>query len=337
MEKTSVYVGLDYHQSFVRVCVVDAAGRAVLNRPCDNDWREVVAAVSGRGAVAGVAIEACCGAADLADELIEHAGWSVSLAHPGYVARMKQSPDKSDMADARVLAELTRVGWLPRVWLAPAPIRELRRLVGLRQTLIDQRRAARLRLRALLRDLRRRPAGERTRAWSRAWLAWIQTLDLDDASRLVLEECLAQIAFFTQRLTRVEQALEARTREDPVVRRLREMPGVGPVTAWVLRAQVGRFDRFRSGKQLARFCSLCPRNASSGDRVADSGLIRAGDPMLRSTLIELGHRLVRCDQRFGSLASRLRRAGKHPCVIAAAVANRFVRWLHHQMQEPAMT
>ncbi len=72
----------------------------------------------------------------------------------------------------------------------------------------------------------------------------------------------------------VEQHLELLTKEDAVVQELRTLPGIGPVTAWVLRAEVGCFDRFRSGKQLARFCALTPWNASSGLRQADAGLIR---------------------------------------------------------------
>jgi transposase len=56
---------------------------------------------------------------------------------------------------------------------------------------------------------------------------------------------------------------------------------VGPVTAWTMRALSGRFDRFANGKQLGRFCpqlwAVTPCNASSGQRVADSGMVRAGD------------------------------------------------------------
>ena len=60
----------------------------------------------------------------------------------------------------------------------------------------------------------------------------------------------------------------------------------GAVTAWALRAEIGRFDRFHDGKQLARYCGLSPRNASSGQRQADAGLIKAGSELLRATLIE---------------------------------------------------
>ena len=101
------------------------------------------------------AIESCCGAADLADELIAQAHWSVELAHPGYVARMKQSPDKTDYSDARMLADLERVGYLPRVWLAPEEVRELRRLVRYRQSLTRERGLLRGRAREI--DRHRQP------------------------------------------------------------------------------------------------------------------------------------------------------------------------------------
>ena len=137
MNRITVYVGLDYHQSGVQVCAMDLRGRVLLNKRCSNDWRRIVDRVADTGQTIRAAIESCSGAANLAEELVSHAGWSVDLAHPGYVSRMKQSPDKSDYSDARMLADLVRVGYLPRVWLAPEPIRELRLLVRYRQQLVN--------------------------------------------------------------------------------------------------------------------------------------------------------------------------------------------------------
>src|SRR6185369_13332874 len=90
-----VFVGLDYHASSVQVCVMDKDGNMLVNRKCANDWRAVMAAVyeqCGKEVQVQAAIESCCGAADLADELISR-GWTVHLAHPGYVARMKRSEE----------------------------------------------------------------------------------------------------------------------------------------------------------------------------------------------------------------------------------------------------
>ena len=111
--------------------------------------------------------------------------------------------------------------------------------------------------------------------------------------------------------------------------------GIGPVTAWTMRAEIGWFDRFCSGKQLSRFCGVSPRNASSGQRVADAGLIRAASPTLRATIIEAAHRLIRTEARWAQLSAHLRKQGKPACVAVAAVANRWVRQLYHQLREVA--
>jgi hypothetical protein len=71
--------------------------------------------------VRGVAIEACNGAASLAQEMVGQLGWSVSLAHPGYVHRIKRSPDKSDFSDSRLLGG-SDAGGLPCARVAGFPV-----------------------------------------------------------------------------------------------------------------------------------------------------------------------------------------------------------------------
>jgi len=331
---TRLFVGLDYHQDFVQVCVLDEAGKIVQNSRVDNDWRKIAAAVP-TGASVQAALEACCGAADLADELVEQAGWSVSLAHPGFVARMKQNRDKTDYSDARLLADLTRVGYLPKVWLAPAELRELRRLVRYRQQKVDERRNVKLRIRAILRDHRIKNLDGNP--WTRKWLKCLAALDqIGVDTEWILQQHLASLARLNVEIRRVERRLEQRVADDAVVRKLREQKGIGLVTAATMRAEIGRFDRFQTGKQLARFCGLPPRNCSSGNKQADAGVIQAGYPQLRAVIVEAVHRIMHCDERWMKLAQQLKRRGKHICVVVAAVANRYVRWLHHTMQPEAL-
>jgi transposase len=334
MSNVPVFVGLDYHEKGVQVCVLEADGRQLANRSCVNDWRALAECVRPFGTDVRAAVESCSGAANLAEELVQRAGWSVALAHAGYVARMKQNPDKTDYQDARLVADLERVGYLPRVWLAPLTIRELRALVHYRQQLVQQRKNTKLRLRSLLREQRCwPPAG--IRAWSRAWWSWLTQASLTEQARWLVSKHRETLTRLDGQVREVEQRLERVTAKDPEVGRLREQKGIGPVTAWTLRAEIGRFDRFRTGKQLSRFCGVSPRNASSGQRQADAGLIKAANPALRAVVVEAAHRLIRYEPRWRSLAIRLRQAGKPGSVVAAAVANRWVRWLHHQMCVPA--
>src|SRR5437773_1229214 len=298
-----VFVGLDYHDSSVRVVVQDTDGSEMGNADRTNHWKAIADFGDRFGRPVRAAIESCCGAADLAEELVSCAGWSVALAHPGYVQRMKQNPDKTDCQDAQLLADLERVGYLPRVWLAPRYIRELRHVVRYRLQLTEQRRATKLRLRALLRE-QRCHAPEGLNAWTKAWQHWVRhTAELSAQGRWLVKQHLRELARLAIRIHEVEKRLEHLTANDVEVQRLQQQPGIGPVTAWTMRAEIGHFDRFRTGK--------------------------------RTVLIEAAHRLVQYDPSWQKFAQRLRARGKPGSVVAAAVANRWMRRLYHEMKTPS--
>lgn len=330
------FVGLDYHQDSVQVCVMDGQGRVLANRKVRNDWRSLGVAVGETAddeavLVVQAAIECCSGAAHLAEELIERAAWSVTLAHPGLVNRMKQNPDKSDKSDAHILADLMRLGYLPKVWLAPREIRQLRSLVRFRHQKVQQQTRLKLRIRALLREHRiTKPKG--LGAWSRAWWAWLKHMQLDDVSRFLMDEHLEELERVQQKIAAVECQLQQRTAPDALVAKLRRIDGIGPITAITLRAEIARFERFDNGKQLARYCGVTPRNASSGHRQADAGLVKAGNPHLRRVIIQAAQRLINYNAPWGRFAARKLREGKPRNVVVAAVANRWIRKLYHQMQ-----
>lgn len=337
MSSVPVFAGLDYHQDSVQLCVLGQDGEQLCNRSLKNDAGELKKAAQRYGEPRRIAIEACCGAADLAEELATVHGLPVQLAHPGYVNRMKRSPDKHDFGDAQLLADLVRVNYLPSVWLAPRATRELRRLVRHRAELVRRRKDVKLRIRALLRENRLKCVT--FRAWTKGWFAWLQQeAELSESDRWIIEDHLQDLVSISGRIAAVEARVKLRVKDDPLVARLLRLPGVGFVTAVTLRAEVGRFDRFDTGKQLARFCGVTPRNASSGARQADAGLIKAGNPELRTVLIELAHRLVhRIQGPWREFAIRMRQRGKPTNVIVVAVANRWVRWLHHELRRPDLS
>lgn len=333
MRNVPVFVGLDYHQDSIQVCVVDERGKVLLNRAAGNDPLAVARLVEPLGAVARVGIEACCGAADLGERLVERFGWDVSLGHPAYIAKLKGSPDKCDFSDSRLVADLTRVGYLPRVWLAPAYVRELRQLVNHRQRLVDHARALKLRVGGVLREQRVKIGKDRGSRWSKAWTASVRdNAALSGHARWIVDDLLDDLKYTEGKIAGADGRLREATKGDEVVAKLMEQDGVGEVTAWVLRAYVGDFGRFNTAKQLARYCGMSPCNASSGNKVADAGLVDGCNKLLRATVVQAAHRLVRTVGRWHDLAARMRARGKPPCVIAGAVGNRWLRTLHHAMK-----
>ena len=147
---------------------------------------------------------------------------------------------------------------------------------------------------------------------------------------VVIEACTGAADFAETSISKYKWSVSL---AHAVVRHLLQQPGIGLITATTMRAMIGHFDRFRTGKQLAHFCAVCPRNNSTGGKTTTAGLVKAGDPLLRNVLLEAAHRLMRYDPHWKSMADRLRANKKKGSVIAAAVANRWIRKLFHQMMD----
>jgi transposase len=163
-------------------------------------------------------------------------------------------------------------------------------------------------------------------------LKWAEELDLlPEHTEWIFRKQLKEHKRLSEELKEVDERIERATRNDPIVAQLKSKRGIGVYTAAVMRAEIGVFSRFQTGKQLSRFCGVTPRNCSSGERQADAGLIKAGNPSLKTAIIEVCHSLVRHDSYWSKFASSLKKRGKPYGVIIGAVANRWMRALHHEM------
>jgi len=218
----------------------------------------------------------------------------------------------------------------------PRPTDDLRQLVNHRQRLVDRRRAIKLQVGAILREQRVKIDKDRGSRWTRAWTAGARDNQrLSAHARWIVNDLLDDLTCTDGKIDKAEGRLREATAGDPVVERLMTQPGIGEVTAWVLRAYVGDFGRFKTAKKLARYCGMSPCNASSGDRVADAGLIDGCNKLLRLTVVQAAHRLIRTVPRWRDLAASMRARGKPACVSVGAVGNRWLRTLHHAMTQPA--
>lgn len=329
---TETSVGIDYHERGVQVCVMSRDGRVEFNRKVRNDIDAVVEAIGrGRTEVTVVA-EACNGSATFLDQLHLSTGWPVRLCHPGYAQRMRANPDKTDKSDGELIADLTRVGYLPEVWLAPAAIRDLRALVRYRAAEIDKGRVIKLRIRALLRNNRVRPP-EGVSLWTIKGRKWL-TSDgiLEGHSAWVLSRHLRELEHRGAEVKLVTKRIEEYVKGDSLCQKLIKHKGIGVVTSAIMRSEIGIFSRFKNGKQLARFCGVSPCNRSSGEIVSDSGVIRSGNTLLKSCLTQGAISLIRYDQAWRDFAQKLTARGKPNGVVICAVANRWIRRLFHEMK-----
>lgn len=229
-----------------------------------------------------VVMEAC-GTAHFWAREIQGLGHRVRLLPPhavrGYVYR-----NKTDQADAEGLLEANRNDRIREVPVKSVFQQTLAALHRLRSAWMKDRIARINLVRGIVRELGFSiPVG--TRHVVIGVRALLKDDQLPELLRPTLETACQEILDFDRRIEEVEQQLRAAAKQTPVVKRLQSIPGVGLLTSTALVAFVGESQRFASGRRLASYLGLTPREHSSGLRRRLGGINKAGDAYLRSLLI----------------------------------------------------
>jgi transposase len=233
-----------------------------------------------------VAVEGCTGWRFVAEELAA-AGLTPHLAEPADTAtlRGRKRRAKTDRADARHLRELLEQDRLPESWIPPAHVLDLRELVRLRKTLIDQRTQWKQRIHAVLfhHGLPKPPQALGTQA-GRAWLTAVR---LPPPSRLLVDVGVGEIDTADARLAPICGWLRAYAPRQPGCRALmRELFGVGPLCAPTILAELGDTRRFGDGDAVVRYAGLDITVWSSDGKRSPGHLARQGPEVLRWALFE---------------------------------------------------
>lgn len=129
------------------------------------------------------------------------------------------------------------------------------------------------------------------------------------------------------RLAAIDVRLRARHKANPLSQALARVPGIGPITALSL---VGEIDpsRFRSGRHLASWIGLTPKERSTAGRPRLGGISRAGNERLRSLLVIGATAVIRHAKPGSKTASAwlLEVLERRPRKVAAvALANKMAR------------
>jgi transposase len=194
--------------------------------------------------------------------------------------------NKTDRADAAALIEAARCGEIQPVPLKSVEQQCLQQLHRLREQYKSTRNARINLVRGCLREygiVIPRGVGRGIVAMREA-LALADN-GLPDAMRPWVCEVLEESEQLKQRMQRIERQLHEHAREDELVQRWLQVPGIGVLGASALRAQVGDFQRFRSGRHFASYLGIPPREFSSGEQRRLGRMSKRGDVYLRTLLI----------------------------------------------------
>jgi transposase len=254
--------------------------------------------------------------------LLESLGHQVIAANASKVPLIASSNRKTDKQDARWLAQLGRVDpellspvytRRPEAQQALAVVRARDGLVKVRTLLINQ-------VRGMVKSF-----GSRLPSCSSESFARGVSEALPQSLKASLEPLLAVIADLSERIRGFERDLEAWAQRFPVTQRLRQIKGVGVLTALVFVLTLDDPHRFAHSRSVGAYLGLVPASRSSGNSSPQLSITKQGDRMLRRLLVQAAHYILGpfgqdSDLRsFGlEICQRGGKSGKKRAVVAVA-------------------
>ena len=291
-----ITIGLDIAKSVFQVHGVDGLGVVVIRKRVSR--AKMLEFFAGLPRCL-IGIEACPAAHHWAREL-QAIGHTVRLMPPSYVkAYLKRS--KNDANDAAAICEaVTR----PSMRFVAVKTKEQQAALMLhraRQLLVRQRTMLSNAIRGHLSELGIVSAKGRNGTDE---LLEIIGKDADSriplAARSVLKVLASQYVAIGVEIASISKSILAWHRACEPSRRLEEIPGIGPIVATALVAEISDWMAFSSGRGLAAWIGLVPKQHTTGGKDKLGSITKQGNRYLRWLLVNGAMAVIRYAQKHGT-------------------------------------
>ena len=330
-------IGIDLAKNVFQIHGVDVNGKSVLKKQLR---RNQMATYFVKIEPCLIGMEACASAHFWARKLTAM-GHTVKLMPPQYVKPYVKT-NKNDAADAEAICEA-----VTRANMRFVPIKNLEQQTVLsfhrvRQGFVKARTAMANQIRGLMAEFGIDiPVGIGYITSRVPDLIEDASNELTGSFRLLIQGLLDNFRALGQQVAKIEEQIVLWHKQNTDSKKLAEIPGIGPLTASALVASIGDVKTFKSGRQVASWLGLVPRQHSSGGKQTLLGISKRGDSYLRTLLIH-GARVViyhmqkklKTDQTGRWVNELVQRRNKNVAAVALANKNARIVWalLAHNRQ-----
>lgn len=326
-------IGCDIHKREAQFAILDEHG-AWVEQTRIPATREALAAFARDHFLPGdrLALEATFHTWAVA-EVLRPFCQEVVVSNPLRTRAIASAKIKTDKVDARVLAQLLRSDFLPRVWQPDPETQRRRRLVSRRASLVGDRTKIKNRLHAVLHH-RLLPVAV-SDPFNRPGRAWLAALPLDPAGRSACDSELRLLDAVETEIRALDDQLASLAYHDPHIKLLLTLPGVDFGIACTLLAALGDYTRFRDGDHAASYLGLVPSTRQSGDHCYHGPITRHGNSHARWLLVQAAQHLAAHPGPLGVFFRRLlKKKNRNVAVVACARKLVVVAWHMLTHNEP---
>jgi transposase len=322
-----IIIGCDLHTRFQQIAMLDTETGEIVERRVEHANGEAQQWYAGLAAPARVGIEAT-GYARWFERLLAEQGHELWIGDASAIRAARVRQQKTDARDALHLLHLLVEGRFPKIWLSSPAERDLWQLLRHRDKLVRFRTSVRNQLHALA-------MGEgvcrKKKLWTQRGRQELQALALGEWAGRRRRELLEMLDRLDGSIAELDQAVAQQAETHPAAVRLRQHPGVGPVTGLAMALAVGPVERFPNSRKLVSYLGLNPREASSGGKQRLGAISKQGNSLVRWLLVEAAQTASRKDPGLRRVYHRLaHRRGK--AVAKVAVARKLAVRLYWQLR-----
>jgi transposase len=279
------FIGLDVHKKTISYCVKDAAGHVQQQGKVGSTRRELDRWLQTLPQPRMMAMEATIFTGWIYDHLLPHAE-KVKVAHPLMLRAIAAAKRKNDRIDASKIADCLRCDFLPECHMSSKEIRNRRRTLRYRKLVVRQMVQMKNRISGLLMETG--VSYNKQKLHKVGYFAELLSSneEVHESIRPLLKVSRDTIV----RAQRLDYALVSSLEHDPLLaerlKRLRTVPGVGPITALTWALEIGDVTRFASIKEAISYCGLCSAEKSSADKMMRTPISKQRNKHIQQALVE---------------------------------------------------
>lgn len=312
-----LYIGVDHHTKTSHFTICDSAGNVLKRKNIPSSKTAVAGILSQFEEEMKVVLEAGYNWGRMYDWLNELAE-EVVLAHPMKVRAIAEAKKKNDNIDSETLVHLLRADLIPEAYACSRDTRAIKRALRQRMFLVKLRTMLKNRIHSTLsqHEIDKPRVTDLFGIEGRRWLDAIELPKPDDELFLgdmsLLDEVIRHIDV-------TEELVERLSKHDPVVARLRSIPGIGVFFSVLIRYEVGDMSRFLAPEKFASYTGLVPSTYASGNKVYHGRLAKQGNKFLRWAFVEAVTGAIRVSPQLRIFYERLKkRKGVKEAQVATA-------------------
>jgi transposase len=310
------YTGIDLHRKTSFFTTIDKSGQIVRKSNLRNEESQILSYLKALSKPTQVVIESTANWYWLYDLLTDN-GFDVVISNPVKTKAIASARIKNDKLDSHMLAQLLRADLVATVHASNQQTRQLKELLRHRSKLVRDSVRMKNRIHSIMaKNNLTAPASD---LFGQKGLQFLEHTSLPGYQRRQVDTYLDLYQSIKEQVTALTEEIHEKAKTNAMAKLLMTIPGVGPITAMFMVAEIEDISRFPSYRHLASYAGLVPCLDASADKQRIGHITKQGSPHLRTALVEAAQASTRTRSRLNIFfRRRIVRAGYQKAIVATA-------------------